>query len=321
MPHTLLTDFSSFQTLPIQFAMNSEMKIGLIGLDTSHASAFAKLLNDPSDPHYKGGARVTCAWPGGSADFPRSADRVAGFTAELRDQRGVEILESPEAVARAADLVFITAVDARVHLDLLRSVVSARKPIFIDKPFALSSAEAREMIDLAARNDIPLMSGSSLRYSEQLLGALETGRENITGCDFYGPMNEEETQPGLFWYGCHTVEVLVSAMGPGCKEVRCVRTDTHDALTAIWADGRIGTIHGVRDSHWKFGGVLHRKEGPVFVDASAGRPYYLGLLDAILESLPNGCSAIPPQEMLDAVRIMEAANLSRSKDGIPVSLK
>lgn len=300
--------------------MNSEIKIGLIGLDTSHVSAFAKLLNDPNDPNHIAGARVTCAWPGGSPDFPLSADRVEGFTVELRDQRGVEILDSPEAVAASCDLVFITAVDGRMHPELFRKVVDGGKPVFIDKPFALTSAAAKEMIDLAAHAGVPLMSCSSLRYSEQLLAALEAGRDDIAGCDFYGPMNEEETQPGLFWYGCHTVEMMVSVMGTGCKEVRCMRTDTHDVLTAVWEDGRIGTVHGVRESHWKFGAILHRNDGPVFVDASAGRPYYLGLLDAILESLPQGRSAVPAQEMLDAVRIMEAANLSRSQDGSPISL-
>jgi predicted dehydrogenase len=245
---------------------------------------------------------------------------VEGFTTELRDERGVEMLDSPEAVADASDLVFITAVDARVHPDIFARVVDHGKPVFIDKPFALNSESAKCMLDLAARAGVPLMSCSSLRYSEELLASLESGRDDIIGCDCYGPMNEEPTHPGLFWYGCHTVEMMVAIMGAGCREVRCLRTDSNDALVAAYDDGRIATIHGVRRAHWNFGAILHRKDGARHIDASAGRPYYLGLLDAILNSLPNGLSAVPAEEMIEVVRIMEAANMSRATGGAPVTL-
>jgi len=133
-------------------------------------------------------------------------------------------------------------------------------------------------------------------------------------------MREESTQPGLFWYGCHSVEMMVTIMGPGCREVRCVKTETHDALTAQWGDGRMATLQGLREAHAKFGGIIHRKDDPVFVDATAGRPIYLGLIDAILDSLPQGRSAVPSTEMFEVVRIMEAANESRALGGAPVAL-
>lgn len=298
----------------------SNLRIGFIGLDTSHVSAFARFLNDPNDPNYKPGSPVTCAWPGGSPDFKASIDRVGGFTQELRESFGVEILDTPEAVAEACDLIFITAVDGRTHPDLFLRVAKAGKPVFIDKPFALSVTEAREMIALAAAEGITLMSCSSLRFSEELLAAVKAGRDEILGCDLYGPMSEEATQPGLFWYGCHTVEMLVSVMGTGCREVRCLKTDGHDVVTATWTGGRVATVHGLRGGHWKFGAVIHRTDGPIFVDGSAGRPPYLCLLDAILESLPNGRSAVPPEEMLEVVSIIAAANESRLNNGRPVTL-
>lgn len=298
----------------------SNLRIGFIGLDTSHVTAFARFLNDPNDPDYKPGSRVTCAWPGGSPDFPASADRVAGFTKELRENFGVEILDSPEAVADACDLIFITAVDGRTHPDLFRRVAHAGKPVFIDKPFALSVAEARLMVERATAEGIAMMSCSSLRFSEELLAAVKAGKDDIVSCDLYGPMGEVPTQPGLFWYGCHTVEMLVSVMGTGCREIRCVKTDEYDVLTATWADGRMASIHGLRGAHWKFGAVLHRKDGPVFIDASAGRPPYLCLLDAIIETLPNGTTAVPTEEMIEIVSIISAANESRANHGQPVTL-
>ena len=67
--------------------------IGLIGLDTSHVSAFAGVFNDPFRTHHLPGARVSAAYPGGTDDWPLSADRILGFTNELRDERGVAMLD------------------------------------------------------------------------------------------------------------------------------------------------------------------------------------------------------------------------------------
>lgn len=300
--------------------MIQEKRIGFIGLDTSHVSAFAKILNDPAHPNHLAGAKVTVAYPGGSPDFPLSINRVEGFTKELREQHGVRIVESPEAAAEAADLVFIESVDGRVHREMFQRTAKFKKPTFVDKPFAVVLADAEEMVRLAREHGVPLMSCSSLRYAEDLQKALAGGREGILGCDVFGPMAEESTQPGLFWYGCHSVEMMVTAMGPGCREARCVRTESHDLLTAVWGDGRIASLHGLRGAHGKFGLNLHRKEGPQFVDASGGRPYYVGLLEAILRSLPEGRSDVPAAEMIEVVRIIEAANRSRQEGGRPLEV-
>jgi len=297
------------------------IKIGLIGLDTSHATAFTALLNDPTNPNHREGGKVVAGWPGGSPDFANSANRVEGFTNELREKYQVEMMDSPEAVAKAVDLIFITAVDGRVHPELLSKVAPFGKPVFIDKPFALTADGAKEMIDRAAKEGIPLMSCSSLRYSEFLLEAMKEGREGILAADFYGPMNEVETQPGLFWYGCHAVEMMVTVMGTGCREVSCHKSESNDVLTAIYEDGRMATLHGLRGSHSKFGAVLHRASGPVTIDASGGRPFYLGTIDAIMDNLPNGQSPIPAEEMLEVVAIIEAGNASREANGKVVSVK
>src|SRR4051812_7944531 len=94
------------------------LRVGLIGLDMSHAVEFTRRLNDSAHREHVAGARVTCAWPGGSRDFELSWSRVGKFTADVRDKFGVQILETPEAVAQAVDIVLITAADGRVHREL-----------------------------------------------------------------------------------------------------------------------------------------------------------------------------------------------------------
>lgn len=304
--------------------MDAPLRIGLIGLDTSHVTAFTKLLNDPSDPHHVAGARVVAGFPGGSPDFDLSANRVEGFTKELREKWGVQILDSPAAVAEAADVVFIESVDGRAHLRQFRETLPFRRPTFIDKPLAVASADAREIFRLAAENGVMTISASSLRYDAALVAALakppaEAGGA-VVGCDAYGPMALQPTQPGLFWYGIHTVDVLEAAMGPGCRRVSATRTDDFEFVVGTWSDGRVGTVRGHRRGHGRFGAMLHREERAEWIDLYASpKPPYASLLEAVLRSVRAGRSEIPPERTLEVIRFIEAANESR-ESGKPVEL-
>ena len=53
------------------------IRLGMIGLDTSHVIAFTNYLNNPNN---NTGCRVVAGYPGGSPDMPASADRVEKFT-------------------------------------------------------------------------------------------------------------------------------------------------------------------------------------------------------------------------------------------------
>ena len=43
--------------------MSKPLTIGLVGLDTSHVTAFAKLLHDANDPAHIPGARIVAGFP------------------------------------------------------------------------------------------------------------------------------------------------------------------------------------------------------------------------------------------------------------------
>ncbi len=300
----------------------ADLKIGLVGLDTSHVTEFCKSFNKPDDPGHVPGGRITCAFPGGSPDFQQSIGRVEKFTKQSRDEFGVTIMDSPAAVAESVDLLFITAVDGRAHLDYVRKTISARKPTFIDKPFAVSSADAKEMFKLAEQHGVAMMSCSSLRYAQALEAALaDESLGAIKAVDAFGPMGLEPTQPGLFWYGIHTVEMVNRVMGSGCAEVKSTKTDTQELVTATWPDGRAAAIHGLRKAHTKFGLTIHREKGFQFVDAASGkRSWYATMLDAIMRSLPNGKSDIEPKNTIEIIRLIEAANESRGNGGQAVKL-
>jgi hypothetical protein len=289
------------------------LRIGMIGLDNSRVVAFAKLLNDPAHPEHIPGASIVAAWPGtASADFPMSVLRLDGYLAQLRDLYGVEMLETMESVAARCDAWMLEAVDGRVHEALFERMVAYRKPIFVDKPFALDSGAAERMMRLAWEFETPFMSCSALRYADSLTGVLAAEAEgSTTGADFYGPMELEPTQPGYFWYGIHTADMLFRALGTGCIEVSASRTEEHDFVVGKWRDGRIGTIRGYRTGNEGFGGLIHGRTGSRAVELGvSGKSYFTSLMEEVIVFFRTGLAPIDPRETLEIVRFLESANES-----------
>jgi predicted dehydrogenase len=258
---------------------------------------------------------VVVAYAGeGSSDFELSTSRVKGFTEELRDKQGVKILATPEAVAQAADLVLLESVDGRVHLEQFKRILPFKRPTFIDKPLATKLDDAQEIIRLAAEAGVAMMSCSSLRYADNFVAALAEASAGggVNGLDVFGPLSFQPTQPGWFWYGIHSVEMIVAALGPGCGAVRVKADEKTELLIAAWPSGRIATIRGLRTECKSYGATVHWDKGVRFVDVGANeRPIYAGLVEQIMTSLPRGKSPVPPEQMLEVMRILEAANRSR----------
>ena len=139
-----------------------ELKIGILGLDTSHVVAFTKLFNDPKAKGDLATMRVVAGFPGGT-DIPSSKNRVEGFTKTLRGM-GVEIVDSIPELLKKVDVVLLESVDGRPHLEQVRMVFAAGKPVFIDKPLAGSLVDVVGIEALGRKFKVPWWSSSSLRF-------------------------------------------------------------------------------------------------------------------------------------------------------------
>lgn len=291
----------------------SNLNIGIIGLDTSHVTAFTKLLNDSTTPYHIKGGKVVIAFSGGSPHFEPSISRVEKFTEELKNNYDVRIVSSIEEVANNSDAILLESVDGAVHYEQIKEIISRQKPIFVDKPFSVNTYEARKMVELAAYYGTPLMSSSALRYSESLNNILNnTDKGEIIGADCFGPM--EINQAGYFWYGIHTVEMLFTILGQGASSVKTVKTANHDVLIAKWKDGRIGTVRGNRKGNNQFGAVIHFEKGSEYVNVDLDdKPYYASLLEQIMGFFADGNTRVPLEETIEIIRFIEAATDSSCK--------
>src|SRR5579875_1269813 len=168
------------------------LRAGIIGLDTSHVVAFTQTLNNPKAEGVLSRVRVIAAYPGGSSDIPESRDRVEDYTKTLRDKFGVEIVDSIEDLLKRVDVVLLESVDGRPHLEQVKPVFRAKKPVFIDKPVAGSLADAVEIYRLAKESGTPCFSSSALRFSPAIRGVRTDPKfGTVLGCDAYGPCSLE----------------------------------------------------------------------------------------------------------------------------------
>ncbi|WP_172369967.1 Gfo/Idh/MocA family protein [Sporosarcina jiandibaonis] len=288
------------------------IKIGIIGLDTSHVIEFTKLLNNPNGLNHVPGGRVVVAYPGGSENFAISKSRVAKFTEQMKNDFGIKIVSTIKELAEQCDAIMLESVDGAAHLEQLREIVSFRKPIFIDKPFSVSTETAEEMIQLAKTHKTSLMSSSALRYAEKLKGSLaKTDKGRIIGADCFGPMELIDEGSGYFWYGIHLAEMLFAILGPGVHSVTTIAEKKHDVIIGAWTDGKIGTARGIREGNPRFGALIHFESGKEYFEVdSAQKPFYAGLVEEIIEFFTTGCSKVPIDVTKEIIRFVEAANES-----------
>lgn len=300
-------------------AEGDPIRVGLIGLDTSHVIAFTRILNDPSHRDHVPGARVVAAYKGGSPDIESSASRIEGFTSQLRDQWKIEIVPDIPTLCSRVDAVLLESVDGRVHLEQVKPVIQARKPVFIDKPLAASFQDAREIARLAEEAGVPWFSSSSLRYYpaiQALLADPQIG--GILGCDAYGPSPTEPHHPDLFWYGIHGVEILFTLMGRGCESVTRIYTPESDIVVGKWKGGRTGTFRGIRAGKTGYGATVFGKSGIRASDP--GPSSYKELVAEIVKFFKTGNPPVPPAETLELFAFMQAADLSKERQGREVQL-
>ena len=307
-------------SLPLGYnneAADDLIRIGIIGLDTSHAPAFTEFFNSEKPEKTISGFKIVAAYPKGSEDIPSSVETIPKYTKQV-EQMGVEIVDSIRKLLKKVDAVLLETNDGRPHLEQAREVIRAGKPLFIDKPLSASLADAVTIYKEAKEKNVAVFSVSSLRY---LKNAQAVRHENkigkVLGADTFSPASLEPHHPDFFWYGIHGVEILYTVMGTGCDTVTRSHTDDTDFVVGRWKDGRIGTFRGARNGTHDYGGIAFGTEGNLTLGPFEG---YDVMLIKIAEFFKTGKAPVEPAETLEIYGFMEAADESKRRGGQPVSV-
>ncbi|MCC6586769.1 MAG: Gfo/Idh/MocA family oxidoreductase [Bryobacterales bacterium] len=296
----------------------ADLRLGIIGTDTSHVIAFSKVLNDPSSADHISGAKIVAAYKGGSPDIDSSKNRVDGYAKDLAEKFGVEIVPDIKTLVSKVDAILLESVDGRKHLPQFKEIAATGKKlkVFIDKPLAATLADAREIDRVAKQAGIQWFSTSSLRWSEIATTMKSPAAKTVMT---WGPGPEEKTHYlDLSWYAIHPVEMLFTLMGTGCTEVSRTSSADGDVVVGKWSDGRIGMVRTGKP-YSDYGAVVFG--GKVTAQShNKMKMGYTPMLGEIIKFFQGGPVPVPNAETLEIFAFMDAAQKSKEQGGRPVKL-
>ncbi len=311
MKKTWLTILTA--VLCLSLVAQTEYKVGIVGLDTSHSIAFTKELNGENKKEQYTGFRVVAAYPYGSRIIESSYNRIPGYIEQMKEV-GVEIVASIEELLKKADYILLETNDGTVHLEQALEVFKHcdEKPVFIDKPIAATLAQAIAIFQLAKEYNVSIFSSSGVRFTPESQAIRRGEAGKVLGATTYSPAMREITHPDFGWYGIHGVEELFTVMGAGCVAVNRMSAEGTDVVTGLWSDGRVGTFRGTRTGKHLYGGIVFTENG---VTPSGGFKGYGVLLDEIVKFFKTGEPPVSEKETLEIFTFMEASNVSKRNNG------
>jgi hypothetical protein len=289
------------------------IRIGIIGMDSTHAIEFTRLINAETSSS----ARIVGACVGCETDFPLSLNRREQIGRTLNEEFKLPVFSSAKELLDQVDSIMVLNCDGRCHRREILPLLSAKKPIFVDKPFSADWREAVEILQAARTSGTPCFSASALRYSAGLDSAkkLLTDRPARIGCSV--PHRAEPGHPDLSWYGIHGVEAAYALLGVGCRTVKRNISKSEDVTTGVWADGSEVAIHrSTNDASAEFRTTVTATGGEEII---RGHNYH-GLIKAIVQFFETGRTPVSEKEMIEVLAFIAAADESRDANGANIDL-
>ncbi|MCE5251984.1 Gfo/Idh/MocA family oxidoreductase [bacterium] len=187
---------------PPAFAQDStKIKVGQLGLGShGFVESFVK-------PPEKYRSIVRCRPYAVWDDVPEAAEalkRTYGFE---------KIIADPVQLVKESDVVHVEHADYRKVFELAQPALEAGKPVFINRPFTATIADAEEVIRLARAYDAPVMSASSLEFQPVVAEMQKFAGEK-------GPVRAYEAycpEPHFTWMFPHVINYAHAALGGGIE--------------------------------------------------------------------------------------------------------
>ena len=232
----------------------------------------------------------------------------------------VQIVDDIQTLCRRVDAVLLESVDGRTHLKQVKPLFAAKKRVYIDKPLAASYKDASE---------ITLLGQESRSAVVQLLGfallggnsALEESRglyrTNPRVRDLRARSHRASpSRSDVVRHPCR--RDVLRARG---DRMRIVESDQRrrPGCCGRTVEGR-PTRRGPRIPEWieEYGITLFSDKG---VMRSESRPDVYGpQLVEVARFFRTGVPRVDPKETLEIMAFMEAADISKSRNGASVAL-
>ena len=269
-------------------------KIGFIDhyLHEWHADNMPAWIHDASG----GKMKVCYAW--GEIDNPKEGGKTNKTWAE---EMGIELCASQEEVIEKSDyLVVLSPDNAERHVDLCKLPLVSGKPTFVDKTFAISLDDARQIV--ANAKETPFFTSSALRYDTELTALDKTCIEAI---DLRGPGEFDV-------YAIHMLEPLYILMGKA-KRVLALGNETAPALLYDYGNDRHAVL-GFFDYNVGFSTALRYKNGNC-TTLSFESEFFRTFTTELIKFFETGKPPIKIEDTLDIMSMLDAGRKAVISNG------
>ncbi len=278
------------------------IRLGIVGSDNSHALAFSELCNvrPDGDPLKVSDAAVVAIC---GADPTR--------TQEVAEKGRIpRIVAGPEEMVGLVDAALVVHRHGALHLAGARPLLEARLPVFVDKPLATDIGDAETLVELAARNNVPITSFTTLRWSPGFVGFVnELGSCGPLLAGYAsGPADPDSEYAGLFFYGIHAVELVQASLGYGIRRAHAQRVGKQ-VLVGLEYDDRTAAIQFVHGGAYGWHLVLHGAKATRSVEVDSRDCYYYGLR-VVLDMISTGRQPLTAEQLVEPVRVLAAIERS-----------
>ncbi|TDW24541.1 Gfo/Idh/MocA family protein [Kribbella kalugense] len=268
------------------------MRIALVGTENSHADHIVRLLNVDriSD------ARVVALV--GDDEKTHKLAATGGIT---------QVVPSSAELIGSVDALIVTNRDGALHREHAVPFLDAGIPVWVDKPLAASTADARAILDAAARSGTLVTSYSAVRWlaDADVLAAAEVG--DLQAVTVTGPADPDSEYSGIFFYGIHVADLAqrLAPGEPGPVEVDRVgstivaRYRSNDVLVTL----QLVTPRG--DGRVPFHAEIVGRTGLVSRDVQLDAEYVVPGLKVFLEMLASGQRPLDDATMLAPITVLE----------------
>jgi hypothetical protein len=280
-------------------------KIGFIDyyLKEWHANNYPQWIAE--SPANQSGYVLAYAW--GERDSP---DGVSSHDWCVKN--GATLCGSIEEVCEKSDcLVILSPDNAEKHLEYAAKVFPSGKTTYVDKTFAPSLREAKEIFALAEKYRAPVCSSSALRFAKEIAEFRGNAESVIT----IGGGPSYET------YAVHQLEIITKVMGTGAEKLMAVQDSRNMTLAIQYKDGRRAVYNQGAGSEASFAACVETVAPRKVCYKAINADFFRAFIDRLLVFFDTGAPLAEKAETLSIIALIEAgaAAIHKPFEWVPVA--
>lgn len=273
------------------------IKIGLIGCESSHATAFSKLANRPNS----------------SGIFPFDDVRVTHVfgldytqAQTLADECAITcVVNDPCEMLGCVDGVMVLFRDGSLHYRYAEPFCRQGIPVWVDKPFTLAVSEAEALIEIAKSQGGVLAGGSTCKYCIDILkmkAIYEENKGSVVSAAFNFPGIPESPYNGVHFYMPHAAEMLLTVFGSEIRTVKAMLSG-NTQIAAIEYDSFSVVINFIMTDAYQFTIFTPEQLFTSYIDIS---DIYKGGFRKFIDAIRKSSNIEPYQSLITPVKLVNA---------------